>query len=277
MLLWPPSLPRAKAKFRPFKPFFSPSWGAQKGRQHSKDPLARNLILLAPARACLANKPLHSHDNRAAPEMKQPPVKSTSVEICILAGGLSTRMGRDKARVRLGRGTMLAQVVRIAHAVGRQVRVIRRDLLTGRGPVGGVHTALETTPCDAVLFLSCDMPFVPLSILMRVLDQSASPTRASFVEVNGRIGFPFLVNRTALELVRELLHENQASLHELAKRLQAHRILASMGEIPLLLNVNSTEDLQLAQSLLTRQRKEQNVLQQRRSADPRNQKNDTVK
>lgn len=58
------------------------------------------------------------------------------VEVFILAGGLSARMGRDKARLRLRGRTLLAWVRAAARATGWPVRVIRRDLVPRCGPLG---------------------------------------------------------------------------------------------------------------------------------------------
>src|SRR5687768_12713078 len=83
-----------------------------------------------------------------------------SFEACILAGGLSRRMGQDKANVRLGELTLLERVQQTVRDLGIQPRVIRDDLRPGLGPLGGVYTALRTARAPCVLFLSCDMPFV---------------------------------------------------------------------------------------------------------------------
>ena len=52
-----------------------------------------------------------------------------SVEISILAGGLSSRIGRNKALLRLGRRTLLEHVRTSARDSGWPHRVIRRDLV----------------------------------------------------------------------------------------------------------------------------------------------------
>src|SRR5262245_53027899 len=61
----------------------------------------------------------------------------------ILAGGRSSRMGRDKSRLRVGRRTMLTHAKQAAQALGLPVRVIRRDIVPRCGPLGGVLTALK--------------------------------------------------------------------------------------------------------------------------------------
>src|SRR6266566_1093085 len=94
---------------------------------------------------------------------------SSSVEICILAGGLSRRMGRDKSRLRLGRRTMLGHIRGEARKLGFPVRVIRRDAVPRCGPLGGVYTALKTTRAHAVVFLACDMPFVSADLIAFLL------------------------------------------------------------------------------------------------------------
>src|SRR5439155_4029677 len=91
--------------------------------------------------------------------------RQPAVEICILAGGLSERMGRDKSRLRLGRRTMLGHIRRVAREVGLPVRLIRRDAVLRCGSLGGVYTALQTARADAVMFLACDMLFVTTALL----------------------------------------------------------------------------------------------------------------
>src|SRR5262245_23419835 len=74
-----------------------------------------------------------------------------SREVCILAGGLSSRMGRDKSRVRLAGRTLLSCVRAQAEATGWPVRIIRRDLTPMCGPLGGIFTALASTRADLLI------------------------------------------------------------------------------------------------------------------------------
>src|SRR5262245_52722575 len=95
-------------------------------------------------------------------------MRAINTGICILAGGLSERMGREKARMRLGRRTLLGHVRRTAESLGLDVRVIRKDLVPRCGPIGGIYTGLKTSRHEAELFLSCDMPFLMADLLRRV-------------------------------------------------------------------------------------------------------------
>ena len=101
------------------------------------------------------------------------------VEVFILAGGLSARMGRDKARLRLRGRTLLAWVRAAARATGWPVRVIRRDLVPRCGPLGGVWTALGRSRAERLVFLSCDMPFVTPELIRAVAQRKG---RGVFVE-----------------------------------------------------------------------------------------------
>src|SRR5690349_6523011 len=95
------------------------------------------------------------------------------LEVCILAGGLSTRMGGDKARLRLGRRTMLSIIRGTASDLGVPVRIIRKDLIARCGPLGGLLTGLKTTRADAVLFLACDMPLISRALLHKIIHVSS--------------------------------------------------------------------------------------------------------
>ena len=109
------------------------------------------------------------------------------VEVFILAGGLSARMGRNKARLRLRGRTLLAWVRAAARATGWPVRVIRRDLVPRCGPLGGVWTALRRSRAERLVFLSCDMPFVTPELIRAVAQRKG---RGVFVETGEGWGFP---------------------------------------------------------------------------------------
>ena len=164
------------------------------------------------------------------------------VEICILAGGLSTRMGRDKANLRIGGRTLLAHIRSTAKALGLPVRVIRCDLVPRCGPLGGIYTALKTTAADAVLFLACDMPCVTETLLQTVLRKNKSRTTAVFTVNQRGAGFPMLLKRSALPTVERQLAEQQFSLRKLSQALDATSFRPGSPFKADLMNVNTPGD-----------------------------------
>jgi molybdopterin-guanine dinucleotide biosynthesis protein A len=169
--------------------------------------------------------------------------KALRWEICILAGGLSTRMGRDKSRLRLGSRTLAGHARHAASALGVPVRVVRRDIVPRCGPLGGVWTALQRTRADAVLFLACDMPWVSAALLRRVMRRLRAKDRAVFVATGRRAGFPFAVRREALPLVGEQLAARDHSLQALARGLGARLVLVPARWRAQLRNLNTPEEL----------------------------------
>jgi molybdenum cofactor guanylyltransferase len=98
----------------------------------------------------------------------------------VLAGGASSRFGRDKALVRFGTTPLLLEIVELAKSCTPKIAVVAgakryagleghleiiEDRWPGEGPLGGIITALQhTTATDSAaewnLILSCDMPFL---------------------------------------------------------------------------------------------------------------------
>ena len=173
---------------------------------------------------------------------------SLDCEIAILAGGLSTRMGRDKARLRLGGRTLLAHVKAVARQTGLPFRVIRRDLVPRCGPLGGVYTALKCASAGAVMVLSCDMPFVLVELLARLRGRLRTPAAAVFCVTTEGAGFPFLIRRTALPVVEKQLAMRRFSLQALATKLEAGKLRPAPARAAGLFNVNTPEDWEAARS-----------------------------
>src|ERR1700747_2237364 len=74
----------------------------------------------------------------------------------VLAGGGSTRFGRDKALVEVGETPMLGRMIELLRRVTKEVKIVAtankygafgatmvEDHWPGEGPLGGIITALE--------------------------------------------------------------------------------------------------------------------------------------
>ena len=169
----------------------------------------------------------------------------TSVEICILAGGLSTRMGRDKARLRVSGRSLLSRVRALAQPFAKP-RVIRKDRVPRCGPLGGLVTGLKTARAPAVLFLACDMPFVSERLLRNLIAASGGG-RSAFVTQNGLVGFPFVIPASQLRTVERQIVRGEFSLQRLASALEAARIPVPQRSRQLF-NVNTPADLRMAEA-----------------------------
>jgi molybdopterin-guanine dinucleotide biosynthesis protein A len=180
-------------------------------------------------------------------------MKNAPEEVCILAGGLSSRMGRDKSRMRLQGMTLLGHVRKLAAKLDAPVRVIRRDLVPRCGPLGGVYTAFHTSNADSFLFLACDMPFVSASVVQTLVKQFDSRTDAVFARLRRRAGFPFLLRRSLLPRIEKQIALRRFSLQELARLCGAKRISSPSGQSWRLVNINSPEDWESARRLARKQ------------------------
>lgn len=167
---------------------------------------------------------------------------SPSLAISILAGGLSSRMGRDKSKLRLSGKTLLGHIRAAALATGRPVRVVRRDLVTRCGPLGGIYTALKTSRADAELFLACDMPFISPALLNEIAAKLSSARLAAFAVVDGTAGFPFVIRTQALPVVEQQMARGNFSLQQLALALGARRIRIPKSRQGDVRNINTPEE-----------------------------------
>ena len=116
----------------------------------------------------------------------------------VLAGGGSTRFGRDKALVEFAGKPMLARMIELMRNFAPDVRIVAargkyadfeteivEDLWPGEGPLGGIVTALLNTKecetaCEWNVIISCDMPFLSAD-WMKFLAERAAESNAQVV------------------------------------------------------------------------------------------------
>ena len=178
------------------------------------------------------------------------------IKIFVLAGGASSRMGRNKAALKLGKTTFIQTIERTARRLALSVHVIERDNGPRRGPLSGILTAFEDFPCDAGLFLSCDMPFITSDTLVRLREQFEEHRCPVFSSSQGLAGFPFILPADASKEVKSLLALGCPSLQTLAEAVQARLINVPSPLPEEFLNVNTPSDFENAKEIWKRQEAE---------------------
>ena len=111
--------------------------------------------------------------------------------IFILAGGRSTRMGSDKALLRLGSKTLLERALLLGVQLGGNVKVVGareryaefgaevvEDEFQQCGPLAGIHAALGASATELNLLLAVDTPMVSAEFLRYLVKRAAATTDA---------------------------------------------------------------------------------------------------
>jgi molybdopterin-guanine dinucleotide biosynthesis protein A len=120
--------------------------------------------------------------------------------IFILAGGQSSRMGRDKALLAFEGIPLLQRALQTCAAISCDVWIVGQvskygkfgptieDIHRDCGPLGGIHAALQSSASAYNLILAVDMPFVS-SALLRFLAERAARNEADVTvpEVENRL------------------------------------------------------------------------------------------
>ena len=118
----------------------------------------------------------------------------------VLAGGRSSRMGRDKALLMLGGRTLVERAVSKLEAVCERVGIaggaeelakfgrVVPDERPGCGPLGGIVAALESSEFEWNIFLPVDVPLVGVDFVRRLGERClASEAVAVVARVDGQV------------------------------------------------------------------------------------------
>jgi molybdopterin-guanine dinucleotide biosynthesis protein A len=144
--------------------------------------------------------------------------------VAILAGGNSSRMGMDKSFVSLGGRPIIGHVLERVSGLGQNetILIVNRpddyahmglpmfsDVIPGKGPLGGIYTAIHHSGSHFTLVLACDMPLVNPSLLRHMIalcSEVGGPYDVIVPRVDGHPqGLHAIYRRSCLEPIRECL------------------------------------------------------------------------
>ncbi len=190
------------------------------------------------------------------------------VSYIILAGGKSTRLGRNKVFEIIGQKSLLERAVSCLSSFKSEVIVVKAkdsslpqlagypelriitDIYPGKGSLGGIYTGLVASKAFYNMVVACDMPFLNLDLLRYMIDL-AQEYDVVIPKVDDEILEPLhaVYSRNCIPPLEFLIKENRLSILELFPMVKVRNVANS--EInrfdPLHLsffNINTEADLQ---------------------------------
>ena len=199
------------------------------------------------------------------PAGDRPPIAAA-----ILAGGLARRLGGiNKATMRVGDRRIIDRQLALLRHVADPVFVVApdaapfadlagapavvADVLTGAGPLGGIYTAIVSSPHSRTIVVACDMPFLnaPLIALL------AGPSGAELVIPRTGRGYEPLCatwSTSCAAAISRRIEGGRLKVADVIEDLRVEEVgpaaLADCDPLGLLfVNVNTPHDYERAQEL----------------------------
>jgi molybdenum cofactor guanylyltransferase len=190
----------------------------------------------------------------------------------VLAGGQSSRMGRDKALVELAGRPLIAWALAALRGAGLTARIAgaRADLsafaavvadeAVDAGPLSGVCSALRAAETEWTVFVTVDQPLMTPAFVMALLEHARNGDGAATVASVGGVAetFPAVVRRGALAVLEGRMEQGQLGCVA-AFRAAGLQVVAAEAIMPMesrclverwFSNVNTPEDLDRVESAL---------------------------
>ena len=191
----------------------------------------------------------------------------------ILAGGRSTRLGRDKASLHLNGEPLLHRTISrlerlsneiiIVLAPGQQMPVlpdsprirIVTDIMPGKGPLIGIYSALQVSKDDRCLAVACDMPFLNVYLLRYMM--GLAPAFDVVIPRVNNLPEPLhaIYSKRCLNILEEMIEQGDLKVVNLLRRakvryVEKSEIDAYDPEHLSWFNINTPDDLKDAEHII---------------------------
>ena len=195
-------------------------------------------------------------------------MKESKITGIILAGGKSSRMGRDKGWIEVNNKPLINYAIEALKPYCDQILIssnskkykslgypVYEDKIKNCGPLGGIYSSLLHSSTHKNMVLSCDMPLISTELIKYVLDKciegklSLPIHGANFMEPLCAV-YPL----EAIPHLEKFIKEGKLKLIDLVNSITTKQIMIDPSNYfyhpDLFLNINIPGDLERASSLL---------------------------
>ena len=188
-------------------------------------------------------------------------MKTTGI---ILAGGKSSRMGKDKALLKYEGKSFLEHCATTLSSVCDEVLIsanhsypdiglkVVYDIYDNKGPIGGIYAAMQCAKYDTILCLSVDAPLVTSEFLQWMLAHQTGATSVFVKEERKCHPLIAIYRKEDQEILLNQINNNELRMSNLIKKLNHLSIDAEdypQYNTTLLKNINTPDEYKEIKSL----------------------------
>jgi molybdenum cofactor guanylyltransferase len=175
----------------------------------------------------------------------------------ILAGGLSSRMGRDKALIQLDKHTMIEKIIALIRPFCDELLIsanknkykdfgyeIIKDKHKRIGPLGGIISCLNESSHELNIIISCDTPNISGKTILKLLQESKNYDITLPCYNNRCEPLIAVYNRNCVEKLELMANSSSYKLQTIINNLNSNIIhFEESGKVEEFININSKKDL----------------------------------
>ena len=174
----------------------------------------------------------------------------------ILAGGKSSRFGRDKALLKINGKILLEHIIEQINFFFEEIVVssnstdlfnflpykIIQDKEKGQGPLFGIHSALLASRNEVNFFTACDVPLINIDFMKILLSYSEKYDGVIPVLNDGRFEPLFAVyNKSCIPVIGKSISDGNRKIDRIFDSLNIKFV--KMQELNWYYNINTEDDL----------------------------------
>ncbi|MBC8017032.1 MAG: formate dehydrogenase accessory sulfurtransferase FdhD [Verrucomicrobia bacterium] len=179
----------------------------------------------------------------------------------ILAGGTSSRMGTNKALLKVGETALIEQMYRTLAAIFHEVIIVTNspekyafipcrkvaDIYPGAGSIAGLHAAIAHSTSEQVFVTACDMPFINEELIRTLCGMRGDLDAVIPFSEGGQEPLHAVYGRSSLAEIQSALERGERKILDILKRLKTRlvswdEIKHVPGAVDSFRNVNTPEE-----------------------------------
>ena len=187
----------------------------------------------------------------------------SSTGIIILAGGKSSRMGRDKGLIEVGGQPIIQYVINNCLPVSEDITIVSNqpeysvfgfpvieDEFKELGPLAGLYTGLNQSRHDCNVVLSCDTPLVNTKLLQKLNDNLTGDLDAVISKHSDKT-HPLIgvYHKRLAPIIHRALLNGERRMMWLIDQVNSKEVNCNLFSPEMFLNLNTPSDLEQFQKL----------------------------
>jgi len=176
----------------------------------------------------------------------------------ILAGGKSSRMGSDKALLKINNTTFIEKIIDVMQPYVDEIIIIsnnsnhdrfnirrEEDFIKEAGPLAGLLTGLYRAKHEHIIALSCDIPMISKKVIETLITQADDAFEVNQIESEGKT-MPLIAiyKKSCWYPIYRLLQNDERRLRVAVNSFNVKTIKLNSKDKKLVENINTKQQLE---------------------------------